>query len=336
MRKVVVVAGGAGFIGSNLIENLLQTYDVICIDNFITGSPKNLLRVEKKAKEFSAKFHCLNQDVCKSSLVGEVLFVLENYFNARPVWGYFNLACPASPVAYQKNPILTLDTCYLGTSNAMKFAQMGARVFHASTSEVYGDPEIHPQAETYKGSVNTWGPRACYDEGKRVAETICYEYLAKGYDIRVARIFNTYGPNLGKDDGRVISSFLNQALVSDPITIFGNGSTTRSFCYVEDLVDGIMKLFHLDVPPSGPINLGNEKEFTLNELATLVKELLPNSLSQVIRTPSPPQDDPSRRKPDLGLAYQTLGWSPKVSLREGLKKTISYYLSTNEENEKDS
>lgn len=324
-RKVVVVTGGAGFVGSHLIDALVEDFDVLCIDNYVTGDQDNLKEAHKKALSCGSRLVCREFDVSSDKLVSEICYMTAAFFDSRPVWAYINLACPASPVAYQSDPIATLDTCYKGTMNAMQFARMGARVLHASTSEIYGDPEVHPQLETYKGSVNTWGPRSCYDEGKRVAETLCYEHLMRGHDVRVVRIFNTYGPRMQVDDGRVVSNFIVQALKGQDITLYGDGSQTRSFCYVEDLVNGILSYLKKDQPNQFPINLGNPSERSVGSVASMVVEKL-NSHSNVRNLPLP-QDDPKKRNPDISVAKKVLGWEPAVSFEEGLDRTISYFAS---------
>lgn len=302
----VLITGGAGFLGSYLCERYLQAgWDVLCIDNFHTGSKKNIehLRDHKR-------FELVRHDVTQPYLA-EVDLVL-------------NFACPASPVHYQTNPIKTLKTNLLGALNMLGLAKrVGARFAHASTSEVYGDPEVHPQPETYWGSVNPHGIRSCYDEGKRAAETLCFDYHREhGVDVRVARIFNTYGPRMSIDDGRVVSNFIVQALRGQDITVYGDGSQTRSFCYVSDLIDGIIALTHNE-QTTGPINIGNPVEFTVRELAELVIELTASS-SKLITLPLP-SDDPKVRRPDLSLAKKYLSYEPKVDLKQGLKKTINYF-----------
>ena len=304
----VLITGGAGFLGSYLCERYLKAgWDVLCLDNFHTGSKKNIehLRDHKN-------FEMVRHDVTQPYLA-EVDLVL-------------NFACPASPVHYQTNPIKTLKTNLLGALNMLGLAKrVGARFSHASTSEVYGDPEVHPQPETYWGSVNPHGIRSCYDEGKRAAETLCFDYHREhGVDVRVARIFNTYGPRMSIDDGRVVSNFIVQALRGQDITVYGDGSQTRSFCYVSDLIDGIIALTHNE-QTTGPINLGNPSEFTVRELAELVIELTASS-SKIITLPLP-SDDPKVRRPDLGLAKKYLSYEPKVDLKHGLEKTISYFDS---------
>lgn len=322
-RKLVVVAGGAGFVGSHLVDSLVEKYDVLVIDNFCTGREENLQTAKMRAESHGSKLVCARLDVASRDLVSEIYHLVSNHFNDRKVWAYLNLACPASPVAYQSDPDGTLDTCYLGTKNALRFAAMGSRVLHASTSEVYGDPEVHPQVETYKGSVNTWGPRACYDEGKRVAETLCYESLMKGNDVRVVRIFNTYGPRMQTDDGRVVSNFIVQALRGDNITIYGDGSQTRSFCYVDDLVRGIVAYMEKDQPNRSPINLGNPVELTIDQIARAVLFKVESSSKLVHK--EFPQDDPKKRKPDTTLAKKVLGWSARIGIDEGLLRTIDYF-----------
>jgi len=323
-RKVVVVTGGAGFVGSHLIDALVENYDVLCIDNYVTGNPENLANAFKKAEAYGTKLVCAVFDVSSDQLVSEICRMMSVHFGSRQVWAYANLACPASPVAYQADPIATLDTCYKGTMNAMQFAKMGARVLHASTSEVYGDPEVHPQRETYKGSVNTWGPRACYDEGKRVAETICYEHLVKGYDVRVVRIFNSFGTRMHVDDGRVLTNFIRQTMKNEDVTVYGNGSQTRSMCYVSDTVKGLQAVLETNIRVCEPINIGNPCEITILDLAKKVLEMFPNSGSKIVFRDLP-TDDPTRRCPDISKA-KSLGWTPEISLEEGLKMMIDEFV----------
>lgn len=306
-KQRILVTGGAGFIGSHLCERLLgEGHAVLCLDNFFTGSRQNITHLRK-----NPNFKVIKHDVVQT---------LPNLKVDR----IYNLACPASPVHYQKDPIKTVETSVLGMSNVLKLAiKTQARVLQASTSEVYGDPEVHPQKETYWGNVNPIGPRSCYDEGKRAAETLCVDYhKEKGVDIRIARIFNTYGPRMHPNDGRVVSNFIVQALNNQPITIYGQGEQTRSFCYVSDNVEGLIKLMESDYS-AGPVNIGNPGEFTVLELAQKIIELT-KSKSKIVNKPLP-QDDPKRRRPDISLAQKILGWQPTVSLDEGLVLTIKYF-----------
>lgn len=305
MKQTALITGGAGFIGSHLCERLLSNgYHVICADDLSTGSKANIKHLES-----NSKFEFLATDILQpmSIKVDEI----------------FNLACPASPPKYQADPIRTIKTNVIGALNMADLAQgSGARIFHASTSEVYGDAEIHPQSESYNGNVNPIGIRACYDEGKRCAETILFDYnRIYGLPIKVVRIFNTYGPRMAVDDGRVVTNFIVQAIRGDDITIYGNGSQTRSFCYIDDLIDIIILFSRADALVTGPINVGNPNEFTVLELAKLVLELTGSS-SKLTFLPLP-SDDPKQRRPDIALAHQLFGWSPNVKLREGLQKTIS-------------
>jgi UDP-glucuronate decarboxylase len=304
--KTVVVTGGAGFIGSHLIEALLaRGSSVICLDNLFTGVKKNLLPFMDHPY-----FEFIRHDV-----------VVPILLEANQV---YHLACPASPVHYQGNPIKTLKTSVLGSLNMLGLAKrVGARILLASTSEVYGDPEVHPQPETYYGNVNPVGPRACYDEGKRAAETLMVGYRDyNGVDVTIARIFNTYGPRMLPNDGRVVSNFICQAERNDDLTIYGEGSQTRSFCYVSDLVDGLIRLMESD--QAGPINLGNPEEVTISELAETILKMMPESTSKIAFRPLP-QDDPVRRRPDTTLARERLDWKPTVPLHKGLKDTIAYF-----------
>jgi len=309
--KTVLVAGGAGFLGSHLCETLLRKgWRVICADNFLTGRMENIISMIDQPG-----FRLIEQDVCRPLDLGE------------PVKRIFNLACAASPPRYQADPIHTTRTCVIGTLNLLELAARNdARFVQASTSEVYGDPEQHPQSEDYVGHVNCTGPRACYDEGKRTAETLCFDFLrAAKADIRVARIFNTYGPRMDPADGRIISNLIMQALEKRPLTIFGDGLQTRSFCYVSDLVDGLMRLMDIDANPGKPINLGNPGEFTIVRLAALVKAMT-GTRSDLKFLPLP-QDDPRRRQPDISRAKALLGWTPRVPLNEGLTRTIDYFAA---------
>jgi len=303
-----LVAGGAGFIGSHLCRALLQQQErVLCVDNLSTGRYSNV--AELKAYP---NFRFLEHDI-------------ENHVQAE-VKQIFNLACPASPVHYQPDPIKTAKTCVLGTLHLLELAQaQGARLLQASTSEVYGDPEVHPQLESYRGNVNPVGPRSCYDEGKRMAETLCADFRrTRGVDARIVRIFNTYGPLMLADDGRVVSNFVVQALEGKPLTIYGEGQQTRSFCYVSDLVEGLMLAMESEAEEAaGPINLGNPGEFTVAELAKIVIELT-QSPSDIQFLPLP-VDDPRRRQPQIDLAQKLLGWKPKIVLEDGLRRTISYF-----------
>jgi UDP-glucuronate decarboxylase len=301
-----LVTGGAGFIGSHLCERLLERgEEVLCLDNFFTGRKENIQHLLGHPR-----FELLRHDIVLP-LVVEVDRI-------------YNLACPASPVHYQHNPVKTVKTNVMGTLNMLGLAKrVRARFLQASTSEVYGDPQVHPQPESYWGNVNPIGPRSCYDEGKRVAETLCFDYHHQNkVDIRVIRIFNTYGPRMLPNDGRVVSNFIVQALLNRPITLYGDGSQTRSFCYVDDLVEGMLRMMDQD-DFIGPVNLGNPGEFTIRELAEMVLEIT-GSTSPLTYGPLP-KDDPTRRQPDITLAKEKLGWSPRVPLREGLEKTIAYF-----------
>lgn len=305
--KKTLVTGGAGFLGSHLCDRLIKEgNDVICLDNFFTGSKNNISHLMS-----AANFELIHHDVA---------FPL--YVELDQI---FNLACPASPVHYQLDPVQTTKTSVHGAINMLGLAKRsGARIFQASTSEVYGDPEQHPQQETYWGRVNPIGPRSCYDEGKRCAETLFFDYYRQyQLDIKVVRIFNTYGPRMHPNDGRVVSNFIVQALKGQDITIFGDGSQTRSFCYVDDLIDGFMRMMDTEKGVTGPINLGNPGEFTMLELAEKVIKLTA-SKSKLAFQALPP-DDPKQRQPDITLAKQHLDWEPKVNLEDGLKETIAYF-----------
>ena len=307
-RKRVLVTGGAGFLGSFLCERLLADgHDVLCVDNFFTGSRDNVLHLLD-----DHRFELIRHDVT---------FPL--YVEVDQV---YNLACPASPVHYQFDPVATVKTNVHGAINMLGLAKRTrARIFQASTSEVYGDPAVHPQPESYRGSVNTIGPRACYDEGKRCAETLFFDYHRQyGVDIRVARIFNTYGPRMHPNDGRVVSNFIVQALKGEPVTLYGDGLQTRSFCYADDLIEGFVRLMAAEGVTT-PVNIGNPGEFTMRELADLVIELT-GSRSEIVHRPLP-QDDPTQRRPDITRARALLGWEPKIALREGLARTIAYFDS---------
>ncbi len=307
LRKRVIVTGGAGFLGSHLCERLLREgHEVLCVDNFYTGSKENLLELVS-----NPHFELLRHDVT---------FPL--YVEANEI---YNLACPASPIHYQFDPVQTTKTSVHGAINMLGLAKrLKAKIFQASTSEVYGDPEVHPQVESYWGRVNPIGLRSCYDEGKRCAETLFFDYLRQHrLNIKVARIFNTYGPRMHPNDGRVVSNFIVQALRNQPITLFGEGKQTRSFCYVDDLIEGIIRLMDSPDELYGPVNLGNPGEFTIRELADKIIELT-GSRSTLTYEPLP-SDDPLQRKPDITLAKTALGWEPKVHLEEGLKRTIAYF-----------
>ena len=306
MTESIIVTGGAGFLGSHLCEALRSKGEsIICLDNFSTGSLDNLSGL-LKYKDF--KF--VNADV-------------QNNINLHPK-GIYNLACPASPVAYQKNPISTVQTSVIGAINVLKLAKKHqVKIFHASTSEIYGDPKVHPQTEDYWGNVNPIGVRACYDEGKRCAETLFFDYKRQhDLEIRVGRIFNTYGPRMKLNDGRVVSNFIVQALKNDPLTVYGTGEQTRSFCYVDDLIDGILSFTDQD-HEVGPVNIGNPSEISVHELADTICSLT-GSKSPIHFKPIP-SDDPVKRKPDIRLMNDIVGWKPKVTLEDGLKETISYF-----------
>ena len=319
-RHLVVVAGGAGFVGSHLCDALLADgAHVICIDNLLTGRKQNVRHLEREPR-----FDLIETDIIdpipqriSRSGKGKIDFV-------------YNLACAASPPHYQADPEHTMMTSVLGSRNLLRLSERtGARFLLASTSEVYGDPEAHPQRETYWGNVNSIGPRACYDEGKRAAEALTFDFARAGRaDVRVARIFNTYGPRMAADDGRVVSNVVTQAVSGRDITVYGDGSQTRSFCYVDDLVRGLMALMHHDGPLPGPVNLGNPNEMTVSELVELVLEMT-GSASAVVRRPLP-IDDPRRRRPDITRAKELLGWAPSTDLRTGLKATIAWFAAEHE------
>lgn len=309
---VAIVTGGAGFVGSNLVDRLIgDGYRVICVDNFQTGSVENVAHLQR-----DSRFDLIQHDVVDDPP--------PRLKAARPSLIY-HLACPASPPHYQADPERTMLTCVLGTRNMLRLAeQTGARLLLTSTSEVYGDPEIHPQHEDYRGAVSCTGPRACYDEGKRAAETLAFDFLRLGRaDVRVARIFNTYGPRMRCDDGRVVSNVVCQALSGDDITIYGDGGQTRSFCFVEDLVEGLTRLMESQSAIGFPVNLGNPEELTVRDLVDLVVDMTSTDSRIVHR--SLPADDPRRRKPDIGRATELLGWTPRVPLREGLISTIRWF-----------
>jgi len=306
-RKRILVTGGAGFIGAHLCEYFINAgCDVICLDNFYTGSKENIIHLLE-----NPFFELYRHDVC---------FPL--YLEVDEI---FNLACPASPVHYQNDPVQTTKTSVHGAINMLGLAKrLKIKILQASTSEVYGSPTVHPQTEYYWGNVNCIGPRSCYDEGKRCAETLFFDYHRQhNLEVKVARIFNTYGPGMQPDDGRVVSNFIMQALKGKPITVYGDGTQTRSFCYVDDLVEGLVRLMNTDDKISGPVNLGNPDEFTILELAEKVIDIT-NSKSEICFKPLP-VDDPLQRKPDIRLAEKIMGWQPGVKLEEGLVKTIVYF-----------
>ncbi len=303
----ILVTGGSGFIGSHLIDRLMADgQEVICLDNFYTGNKRNLLK-----------------------WIGHPYFELIRHDITEPIRleadQIYHLACPASPIHYQYNPVKTIKTNVMGTLNMLGLAKrVKARFLLASTSEIYGDPEVHPQSEEYRGNVNTIGPRSCYDEGKRVAETLAFDYHRQNdVEIRVARIFNTYGSRMLENDGRVVSNFVVQSLKQQPLTVYGNGSQTRSFCYVSDLVEGLMRLMNSEY--TGPINLGNPDEYTILQLAEAIQKMV-NPDAEIIFKPLP-QDDPQRRRPDITKAKTLLGWQPTIPLQEGLKLTIEDFRS---------
>jgi UDP-glucuronate decarboxylase len=307
-RKRILVTGGAGFLGSHLCDRLIdQGHDVICVDNFFTGPKDNIIHLIG-----NPRFELIRHDVTFPLYV--------------EVDEIYNLACPASPIHYQYDPVQTTKTSVHGAINMLGLAKrIKAKIFQASTSEVYGDPAVHPQTEDYWGNVNPIGPRACYDEGKRCAETLFFDYYRQyGLDIRVARLFNTYGPRMHPADGRVVSNFIMQALNNDPITVYGDGLQTRSFCYVDDLIDAFLAFMDTD-GVTGPINLGNPGEFTIKELAEHVIRLTDSKSELIFK--DLPTDDPTQRCPDITQARTAFGWNPKVALEEGLKKTIPYFAA---------
>lgn len=307
--KKILVTGGAGFIGSHLCEALLDRgEDVVCLDNYFTGSKDNILHLRE-----NPHFEMIRHD-----LVNPIVLEVDRIFN---------LACPASPIHYQFNPVKTVKTNVMGTLNMLGLAKrVKARLLQASTSEVYGDPAVHPQKEDYRGNVNCIGPRACYDEGKRVAETLLMDYHRQhGVDIRIVRIFNTYGPRMALDDGRVVSNFIIQALRGEPLTVYGDGGQTRSFCYISDLIRGLLTMMDQETL-LGPVNLGNPAEFTILSLAEKVRAMT-RSASPIVFEPLP-QDDPVQRQPDIGLAREKLGWTPGIDLDFGLENTIAYFRDT--------
>ncbi|MGZ2433074.1 UDP-glucuronic acid decarboxylase family protein [Rhizobium sp. BK456] len=310
--KTVLVAGGAGFVGSHLCDALLGRGDcVICVDSYITGSPDNVLPLTNHPR-----FRLIEKDVCQFLEIEE------------PLDQIYNLACAAAPPQYQADPVHTMMTCVAGTGNLLALAERnGASFLQASTSEVYGDPAEHPQREDYRGNVNCTGPRACYDEGKRAAEALCFDMLRAGrVDARVPRIFNTYGPRMQANDGRIVSNLIVQALSGKPLTIYGSGAQTRSFCYVSDLISGLIALMDLRRNPEVPVNLGNPGEFTINELAQMIRSMVP-SRTGVVYKPLP-KDDPQRRRPDISRARELLDWQPTVPLSEGLVYTVEWFASS--------
>ncbi len=307
MVKSVLITGGAGFLGSHLCERLLaEGHEVLCLDNFFTGSKRNVAHLLD-----SENFELLRHNI-----------TLPLYIEVDEI---YNLACPASPIHYQYDPVQTTKTSVHGAINMLGLAKrLKCKVFQASTSEIYGDPHVHPQKEEYWGNVNPIGPRSCYDEGKRCAETLFFDYHRQhALRIKVARIFNTYGPRMRPDDGRVVSNFIVQALKREPITLYGDGGQTRSFCYVDDMVEGFLRLMGTEDHFTGPVNLGNPGEFSMRQLAEKILAIT-GSRSRIVHRPLP-TDDPRQRQPDIGLATEVLGWVPKVSLDDGLKRTIAYF-----------
>ena len=303
----ILVTGGAGFLGSHLCSRLVNDgCDVVCVDNLFTGSKRNIEHL----------LHCHNFEFIRHDITFPLYLEVDQIYN---------LACPASPIHYQYDPVQTIKTSVHGTINMLGLAKRtGARIFQASTSEVYGDPELHPQTEEYWGRVNPIGVRSCYDEGKRCAETLFFDYhRAYGLEIKIARIFNTFGPNMHPSDGRVVSNFIIQALSGRDLTVYGSGSQTRSFCYVDDLIEGFVKLMDSHGSVTGPINLGNPKECTMLELAKLIIKL--SGSGSDITFESLPQDDPKKRRPDISKAQRLIHWDPEIQLEEGLKKTIAYF-----------
>lgn len=307
MNKRILVTGGAGFLGSHLCERLVSDgHDVICLDNFFTGSKKNISHLMGKP----------NFELIRHDIVQPILLEADEIYN---------LACPASPIHYQFNPVKTVKTSVMGAINMLGMAKrVKAKILQASTSEIYGDPKIHPQIEDYWGNVNTIGPRSCYDEGKRCAETLFFDYHRQNkVKIKVVRIFNTYGPRMHPNDGRVVSNFIVQALNNKNITVYGDGAQTRSFCYVDDLIDGMIRMMNSPDEFIGPVNLGNPGEFTILELAEKAIEMTASKSKIIYQTL--PQDDPLQRQPDISLAMDKLDWTPKIELKEGLQKTIEYF-----------
>ena len=317
--STILITGGAGFIGTNLCTRLLNEGNkIICVDNLYTGQMRNIEPLMS-----NPNFTFINHDIIKPLEIEQKIDQI------------YNLACPASPPHYQKDPLFTINTCFIGMTNMLNLALKNkCKILQASTSEIYGDPLQHPQKETYWGHVNCFGIRSCYDEGKRSAETLCYNYIKqKGVDVKIIRIFNTYGPSMATDDGRVVTNFINQALNDKDITIYGDGTQTRSFQYVDDLIDAMIKVMATDSDFHGPINLGNPHEFTVKELAEKVLALIKNSKSKIIYEKLP-GDDPSKRRPDISLAKKIINWEPIIQLEEGLIKTIEYFKKLKELNEK--
>ena len=315
MTTTTLITGGAGFIGTNLCKRFLNDgHKVICVDNLYKGQMRN---IEPLMSNPNFKF--INHNI------------IEPLNNEEKIDEIYNLACPASPPHYQRDPIFTLQTNFMGMSNMLELANKNnCKILQASTSEVYGDPLEHPQKESYWGHVNCVGIRSCYDEGKRCAETLCFNYINEyKVDVKIIRIFNTYGPSMDKDDGRVVTNFINQALFDKDITIYGDGTQTRSFQFVDDLIEAMIRVMKTDNTFHGPINLGNPNEFTIKELAEITLELIKDSKSKIVYVELP-QDDPCKRKPDISLAKEKLGWEPKIQLREGLKKTIDYFIELKE------
>jgi len=311
MSKNILITGGVGFIGSHLCKELIKRGNkIVCLDNFFTGRKDNIRDLLTNP----------NLELIEYDIVKPIFLKVDEIYN---------LACPASPIHYQRNPVETIRTNVIGTFNMLELAKRTkAKILQASTSEVYGDPLEHPQKESYWGNVNPIGKRSCYDEGKRCAETLCMDYHRQhNVDVRIVRIFNTYGPRMLPNDGRVISNFIVQALKNKPITIYGRGTQTRSFQYIDDLIEGIIKMMENKNNFLGPVNLGNPEEFTIKELAEKILKLIPGSKSKIIYRQLP-SDDPKHRKPDIKLARKKLSWKPKVALEEGLKKTIEYFKKT--------
>ena len=310
MLKRILVTGGAGFLGSHLCDRLVRSgHDVVCLDNFFTSQKSNVEHL----------LDCRNFELIRHDVTEPIVLEVDEIFN---------LACPAAPGHYQYNPIKTIKTSVLGAINMLGLAKrVHARILHASTSEVYGDPSVHPQPESYRGNVNPIGPRACYDEGKRAAETLMFDYHRQNkVDIKVIRIFNTYGPRMHPYDGRVVSNFIRQALAGETITLYGDGSQSRSFCFVDDLIDGMLAMMNSRDGFTGPVNLGNPTEFTIRELAEVIVELSGSS-SRIEQSRELPEDDPLQRKPDISLAKHELDWEPSIHLRQGIEKTIEFFKS---------